>query len=81
MAEGITHFRTPLLDGVWHIVELPTRENLRHGCARSSWSTCPAVAARFRSFPDYLVRRDGNVLTFRNGFGHTFEFFDVDPMS
>ncbi len=75
MAQGISHFRTPLSRG---------REIIDHLRGRISGMgvphfvvDLPGGGGKISLTPEYEVRREGNQVWFRNGFGEQFLFDDV----
>lgn len=76
MAQGITHFRTPLSRGLEIIDYLRGRIS---GMGVPHFAIdLPGGLGKITLTPDYELSRDGNKITFRNGAGKTVVFHDVD---
>lgn len=83
MAEGITHFRTPLRTGLAIMDHLRGRIG---GMGVPDFVVdLPGGGGKVELVPQYIVSREqkegGQQVVFRNWAGETFEFFDVDPTS
>jgi lysine 2,3-aminomutase len=75
MAEGISHFRTPLQRGIDIIDGLRGRVS---GPAIPHFAIdLPDGGGKITLTPDYLVRRQGRHYVFRNGEGKRYEFVDL----
>lgn len=75
MAEGITHFRTPLRTGVEIVDHL--RGRLSGPGIPHFAIDLPGGGGKITLTPDYLQAQDGHVYWFRNGEGKTFRFVDA----
>ncbi len=77
MAEGITHFRTPLARGVEIIDRL---RGWASGMAVPHFVIdLPGGGGKVSLLPQYRVATDGPWVTFRNFEGRLFQFHDVAP--
>ena len=80
MAQGITHFRTPLRTGLQIMDHL--RGRLGGVGVPDFVVDLPGGGGKIELLPDYLIddqpTEEGRRLTFRNFQGKTFEFIDVD---
>lgn len=81
MAEGITHFRTPLQTGLEIMDHLRGRIG---GMGVPDFVVdLPGGGGKVELVPQYIVSHEqcegGRQVLFRNWAGDTFEFFDVDP--
>jgi lysine 2,3-aminomutase len=76
MAQGITHFRTPLATGLAIVDALRGRIS---GMGVPHFAVdLPAGGGKITLTPDYVVERNGSVVTFRNARGVPYRFHDVD---
>jgi lysine 2,3-aminomutase len=75
MAEGIGHFRTPLQRGIDIIDHL--RGRISGMGVPQFVLDLPGGGGKISLTPDYVCRRDGHTIEFRNGAGERFEFVDV----
>jgi lysine 2,3-aminomutase len=82
MAEGITHFRTPLSRGLEIMNHL--RGRIGGMGVPDFVIDLPGGGGKIELVPDYLVGKrespSGTVWTFRNWAGETFDFTDVDDL-
>lgn len=76
MAEGITHFRTPIRKGL-EIVEYLRGRISGMGVPHFAIDL-PEGLGKITLTPEYEVERDGPRITFRNGKGKTVVFHDVE---
>lgn len=77
MAQGITHFRTPISKGLEIVEALRGRNS---GMAVPHFVIdLPGGGGKITLTPDYLQKREGNWVTFRNYQGKIIRFRDVDP--
>jgi len=76
MAQGITHFRTPLSTGVRIIDAL--RGHVSGMAVPHFVIDLPGGGGKVSLLPEYLVERDGPHVTFRNYEGKHFAFYDVE---
>lgn len=81
MAQGITHFRTPLSVGLKIMDHLRGRIG---GMGVPDFVVdLPGGGGKIELVPEYIQSRSvgvhGDVITFRNGAGDLFEFVDVQP--
>lgn len=77
MAQGITHFRTPIETGLRIIDRL--RGHMSGMAVPHFVIDLPGGGGKISLLPEYLQGRDGPWLTFRNYEGKTFRFYDVEP--
>lgn len=75
MAEGISHFRTPLQTGIDIIDGL--RGHVSGPAIPHFAVDLPRGGGKITLTPEYLVSRDGEHYTFRNGAGVLYEFVDI----
>lgn len=77
MAQGITHFRTPLSAGLDILKRLRGHHS---GMATPHFVVdLPGGGGKIPLVPEHLVERDGPWVTFRNYQGEHFRFYDVPP--
>lgn len=76
MAEGITHFRTPIQTGI-DIVDYLRGRISGMGVPHFAIDL-PGGGGKITLTPDYEVERSGNRITFRNARGDRFTFEDVE---
>jgi len=75
MAQGIDHLRTPLSTGLSIVAYLRGRIG---GMGVPHFAVdLPGGGGKITLTPEYLVRQEGNVMTFRNARGSHFQFVDV----
>lgn len=75
MAQGITHFRTPLQTGINIVDSLRGRIS---GMGVPHFAVdLPGGGGKITLTPDYLIERQGSRVLFRNATGANFEFHDV----
>ena len=79
MAEGITHFRTPIARGV-EIVDYLRGRISGMGVPHFAIDL-PGGGGKITLTPDYRLRRDGAFVEFRNARGRTYRVWDDVPPS
>lgn len=75
MAQGISHFRTPLQTGIDIVDHL--RGRISGMGVPHFVIDLPGGGGKISLTPEYEVRREGNRVWFRNGFEETYVFDDV----